>query len=80
MVYYFRVRTFTPAHLYWDATGQIVYQPNNLWSDYTPLVNVGVTGTATPTPTATATPTATPPPTGTPGPVRLRVFLPLVWR
>ena len=74
--YYFRVRTFTPAHPYWDPDGEILYQPNNLWSDYTPLVSVDVGGTATPTPTATPTTT----PTGTPSPIRTRVFLPLVWR
>ena len=52
--YYFRIRTFTPAHdSYW------CYQQNDLWSDYAPLVRVGG-GTETPTPTATSTPSATP--------------------
>jgi hypothetical protein len=66
--YYFRVRTFTPAHPYWGSDGEILYQPNNLWSDYTPLVSVYL-GEATPTP----------PPTGTPAPAQ-HTWLPLVWR
>ena len=74
-VYYFRVRTFSPAQRYTGADGAVLYQPNNLWSDYTPLVSVYL-GEETPT----ATPTATPTPTGTPSPARPRVFLPLIWR
>ena len=81
--YYFRVRTFTPAHDYRassDVFDHIYIQPNNLWSDYTPLVSVGVTGTATPTPTATPSATATPTPTATPTHTAGRVWLPLVRR
>ncbi len=44
-VYHFRVRTFTPAHPYWGPDGEILYQQNNLWSDYTPLVSVNVAPT-----------------------------------
>lgn len=58
--YYFRVRTYTPAH------GD---QQNVLWSDYTPTVSATTPGLRTPTNTATATtivPTATS--TGTPAP------------
>ena len=36
------MRTFTPAHPYWGPDGEILYQQNNLWSDYTPLVSVNV--------------------------------------
>ena len=73
--YYFRVRTFTAAHNYdasaysWPVFNHEYFQPNNLWSDYTPLVSVTVGGTVTPTPTVT--------PTSTPGPAA-RIFLPLV--
>jgi len=75
-VYYFRVRTFTPAHSFYSADGMLLLQQSNLWSDYTPLVSVNVAATATPMPTAIVTPT----PTGTPCPTSLRLFLPLVWR
>ena len=77
--YYFRVRTFTAAHRIYDyfhsepVFAHAYVQPNNLWSDYTPLVSVTVGGTPTPT----ATPTATP--TSTPGSAQ-RIFLPLMWR
>ncbi len=76
--YYFRLRTLSYAHTYYDdqTSGWAVFnhayvQPNNLWSDYTPLVSVYL-GEETPTPTPT--------PAGTPSPARPRVFLPLVWR
>jgi hypothetical protein len=59
--YFFRVRTFTPAHL-WQ-------QRSDLWSEYTPAVS-GTTLGDTPTPTPTTSPTATPSGTTTPTPTR----------
>ncbi len=38
--YYFRVHTFTPAHALNLDWGQCQDQPNDLWSDYTPVVCV----------------------------------------
>lgn len=71
--YYFRVRTFTPAHAYdagSDVFNHAYIQPNNLWSDYTLLVSVNVASTATPTPSPTATAT----PTGTPSPAQQHMW------
>jgi Leucine-rich repeat (LRR) protein len=61
--YYFRVRTYTPAH---EA------QQNALRSDYTQEVSVTLTSTPTPTltPTSTLTPTVTPTWTATRTPTR----------
>jgi alpha-tubulin suppressor-like RCC1 family protein/Leucine-rich repeat (LRR) protein len=60
--YYFRVRTFTPAHAFGatDDWGRWrgYTQQSNLWSDYSALVSAGG-GTSTPTATATPTPTVT---------------------
>ncbi len=64
--YYFRVRTFTPAHDYYPPCGGIDdpcpysysgYQQSDLWSDYSAVVS---TEDPTPTPTATSTATVTP--------------------
>jgi hypothetical protein len=50
--YYFRLRTLSYAHTYyddepsgWDAFSHVYIQPNNLWSDYTPVVCVNCEGT-----------------------------------
>lgn len=75
--YFFRVRTFTPAHSYnagSDVFNHAYIQQNNLWSDYTPVVSAGGAGTPTPTPSATPTPSVTAPPTPR------QLWLPLVWR
>jgi alpha-tubulin suppressor-like RCC1 family protein len=71
--YYFRVRTFTPAHTfiaYTDPGPSCYYtQQNDLWSSYSVLASYDAhTATITPslTPTTTATPTATVTPTPTP--------------
>jgi len=85
--YYFRVRTFTPAHTfiaYTDPGPSYYYtQQNDLWSSYSALASYDAqTSTATPTATATTTPTptrtSTPTATNTPVPglaVRGRVSL-----
>ena len=81
--YYFRVRTYTPAHsARTNGERQDGEQQNELWSDYsattalmiatpTPLPTYTPTSTATPssTPTATATHTAVNAPTNRPGPL-----------
>jgi hypothetical protein len=60
--YYFRVRTFTPAHAFGatDDWGRWrgYTQQSDLWSAYSALVSAGGE-TPTPTPTATSTPMAT---------------------
>ncbi len=72
--YYFRVRTFTPAHAYHPACGGIddpcpynyggYHQQGDLWSDYSAVARAeDPTPTPTATNTATATATATPTPT-----------------
>jgi len=88
IIYYFRIRTFTPAHS---------IQQNYLWSDYSAVVSAGgetptPTPTATDTPsvtpsatatatvTSTATPTATSTPTVTATATPVRCWLPLIWR
>ncbi len=74
--YYFRVRTFTPAHGYGPHCGYIDdpnpcyrggnYQQSDLWSDYSAVARAEeATPTPTATSTATATATATPTPTAT---------------
>ena len=67
--YYFRVRTFTPAHAfgaYNDRRLRRGYiQQSDLWSDYNAVVSAGGQ-TPTPTPTETSTPTATPSATARP--------------
>ena len=87
VLYYFRLRTFTPAHVV--GWGGCLFQPNDLWTDYTPPVSVNAPTTATPTataspsqtPTATSTVTVSMTPTAsvTPSPAPPRLFLPLVW-
>lgn len=57
--YYFRVRTFTPAH---DE------QQNELWSDYS-IARMDTADTPTPSPTLTSTPTPTDTPTATSTPM-----------
>ncbi|MEZ4866399.1 MAG: fibronectin type III domain-containing protein [Caldilineaceae bacterium] len=66
--YYFRVRTYTPAH---------IGQPSALWSSYSETVTASTlneeptvtpTVTATPSPSPTSTPTATASATATPSP------------
>ena len=65
--YYFRVRTFTPAHAFGavDEWGRRrgYTQQSDLWSDYSAVVS---NAELTPTPTETATPTATATETATP--------------
>lgn len=76
--YYFRLRTFTPAH-----QTDWCYQQNDLWSDSSAIAVVHIDGeTPTPTPTATSTPTptATPTPTVTPTATPYHRWLPLIWR
>jgi Leucine-rich repeat (LRR) protein len=76
ITYYFRVRTYTPAHNWSPA-----YQQNTLWSDYTQEVSAAPwtptpTHTPTNTPTRTHTPTHTPTNTPTPTPTNTPTHTP----